>query len=78
MSANTEEQLEQLQMLTIERTVERMPRPLQLALQHVARAECMGVEMLSHPDLFDRVERESLVALALVELRERLEIQGVL
>lgn len=76
-TADTEEQLEQLVMLTIERTVEGMPRALQLALQHVARAECMGVEMLAQGDLLDPVDRASLVKLALAELRDRLEMQGV-
>src|SRR5262245_34071387 len=70
-SADTEEQLEQLVMLTIERTIEQLPRPLQLALQHVARAECMGVEMVD--DLFDPTTQDSMVPLAMRELRDRLQ-----
>lgn len=78
VDCTSEEQLEDLTMRAIERTIEQLPRPLQLALQHVARAECMGVEMLSHPDLFDDSHREAVCALALRELRARLEILGVL
>jgi hypothetical protein len=55
-----------------------MPRELQLALQHVARAECLGVEVLHHPTLANAAVRETLVQRALADLQRRLLHAGVI
>jgi hypothetical protein len=69
---------ERMQMEAIEREVNALPRELQLALQHVARAECLGVEVLMHPAMVSMAVRESLVARAMVELTKRLLQAGVM
>lgn len=73
---DAEEQLERLLMAAVDEEVARLPRAMQLALQHVARAECMGVEVMFTPqiagpgldDLCDRAMRE---------LERRLRAAGV-
>lgn len=74
---DTEEQLEELVMRTIEAEVSAMPPSLQRAIQHVARAECLGVEVLIHPELANKSVREPLVQHALRELHRRLDVAGV-
>jgi hypothetical protein len=69
---------ERMQMESIEREVNALPRELQLAIQHVARAECLGVEVLMHPSMVNKAARESLVARAMVELTKRLLQAGVM
>lgn len=76
-TSDDDEQLELLIMEAIEREVELMPRELRLAVQHVARAECMGVEVLMHPSLADKEHRQSVVARAVAELQRRLRNAGV-
>lgn len=73
-----EDDLERLTMSSIDAHVAEMPQELQIALQHVARAECMGVEVIMNPRLGDRVHREALVDRALAELERRLMRDGVL
>ena len=66
-------------MRTLEAEITDMPRELQLALQHVARAECLGVEVLfSHALPTDKHTRETLIQRALGELQKRLLWAGVL
>lgn len=73
-----EDELEQLTMRILDATVEALPRDLQLAAQHAARAECLGVEVIMNPRLGGREERDRLVQRALAELQRRLEHEGVL
>jgi hypothetical protein len=78
-SGDEEDELELLQMRSIEEAIASMPRDHQLALQHVARAECMGVEVVFNPHLLaDRAKREALIRIALQELERRLLHVGVL
>lgn len=74
-----EDELELLQMRAIEEAIASMSRDHQLALQHVARAECMGVEVVFNPHLqLSRQHRETLIARAMQELERRLLHVGVL
>jgi hypothetical protein len=74
-----DDELELLQMHAIEEAISTMPRDQQLALQHVARAECLGVEVVFNPHLMaDRTMREMLIRIALQELERRLLHMGVL
>lgn len=67
-----DDELERLQMESIERAVAELPRDMQLAIQHWARAEAMGVEVIHNPHLGPRGQREELVTRALRELHRRL------
>lgn len=77
-NADPEDTLERITMLAVEEEIESMPRDMQLALQHVARAECMGVEVFTTPRLGNTAEREVLVQTALKELQRRLLRCGIL
>jgi hypothetical protein len=70
--------LERLTMSALEDHITRLPGDLQLALQHVARAECLGVEVIMNPRLGDKEQRTSLVERALAELERKLLHAGVL
>jgi hypothetical protein len=72
-----EDELERLTMLALEEHIDHMPRDLQLALQHVARAECLGVEVIMNPRLGERATREALVQRAMADLERRLLQAGV-
>jgi len=72
-----EDTLERITMANIEAEVERLPRDMQLALQHVARAECMGVEVIFNPHL-NTPDLPALCDRAVAELRRRLLHLGVL
>lgn len=65
-------------MSAIETEVSALPRDYQLALQHVARAECLGVEVITVAALHHKETRESLVLHALRVLEKRLIAAGVL
>ena len=66
-------------MATLEAEIERLPRDMQLALQHLARAECMGVEVFVNPHLpANRISHERLVQRAARELAHRLEWLGLM
>ena len=73
-----EDTLERLTMVHIEQEIERMPQELQLALQHVARAECMGVEVMFSPRLPKGPALDSLCEKAVTELERRLLHLGLL
>jgi hypothetical protein len=77
-STGDDDDLELAQLRAIEEAVSTMPREEQIALQHVARAECLGVEVMFSPLLLNREHRELLVARALETLRRRLLQAGVL
>ena len=70
--------LDHLTVETIEREVAAMAPLLQLAVQHWARAQCMGVEVIHSTRLGPRPIREALVARALSELERRLAHAGVM
>lgn len=76
-SRDAEDQLEHMTMMTLEDEITGMPQELQIALQHVARAECMGVEVITNPRLGDSMHREALVGRALFELHRRLLRAGL-
>lgn len=73
-----DEDFEQLMMTAVEDAVLALPRELQLAIQHVARAECLGVEVLTVRALLNTDRRHTLVAQAVEALRRRLDAAGVL
>ncbi len=75
----SDDELECMLMASIEDEVSLMPRELQLAVQHVARAECLGVEVFHNPHLpISKDAQASLVERAMDELERRLERMGVL
>ncbi len=77
--ADAEDDLELLLMMAVEREVAQMPQEQQLAVQHVARAECMGVEVMFNPRLFaDKKRGESIVQHAIEALNKRLLRSGVI
>lgn len=71
-----EDELEHLTMTAMEAAIATMPADLQLALQHVARAECLGVEVFTTPRLGP--DPRGAVQRALSELRRRLLRCGLL
>lgn len=73
-----EDDLEALLMNAIEAEIEGLPREDQLALQHVARAECMGVEVLFNPRLGNAATRSTAIERALIRIEKRLLHIGVL
>lgn len=69
---------EAMLMQAIEAEIEQLPQAEQLALQHVARAECLGVEVIMNPHLpLNKDARESLCQQALRTLSRRLENLGL-
>jgi len=77
-TSDDEDTLEHLMMVHIEQEIERLPLKMQLALQHVARAECLGVEVMFNPRLPTGPELDSLCAQACAELERRLLHLGLL
>lgn len=73
-----DDDFEQMVMNAVEDAVSGLPRDLQLALQHVARAECLGVEVLTVRALQSHERRHTLIAQAVEALRNRLGAAGVL
>lgn len=73
-----EDTLERLVMANIEDEIGRMPTEMQLALAHVARAECMGVEVMFSPRLPRGDALDSLCERAVDELERRLLHLGLL
>jgi hypothetical protein len=68
-----EDEYEQLLMKSIETEILKLPRDEQLALQHIARAECLGVEVFFNMRMMqDRVLREILTTRAMANLQRRL------
>jgi hypothetical protein len=76
--ADDEDELEALTMRAIEDEIGAMSRDDQLALQHVARAECMGVEVIFNPRLGTHLQRNSAIKRALIRIEKRLLQLGVL
>lgn len=76
-SFGDEDELEHLLMRSVEDEIAKMPGELQLALQHIARAECMGVEVIFSPRLGEKAHREKLVNRAIELLNKRLLQAGV-
>ena len=73
-----ENELEELTMRLIEDEIAALPRDEQLALQHVARAECMGVEVIFNPRLGSLLQREAVIERALSGIERKLLRLGVL
>jgi ribosomal protein S3 len=68
-----EDDFEVMLMQAMECEIEALSQQHQLALQHVARAECLGVEVIMNGRLpSDRTERESLCQEAMRALHRRL------
>lgn len=77
--SDPEDELEALLMATIEAEIEALPLDCQRALQHVARAECLGVETITPGEVpTDPLARESLYAHATARLAARLTRAGIL
>ena len=76
--ADEEDELEALTMRVIEDEISAMSRDDQLALQHVARAECMGVKVIFNPRLGNVLQRETAIDRALCRIESRLLQLGVL
>jgi hypothetical protein len=73
-----DEDFERLMMAAVETEILAMPREFQLALQHVARAECLGAEVITVDALRNKGTRETLVEMAIRALEKRLIAAGVL
>lgn len=65
-------------MQTIERAIDELPAAEQIALQHIARAECLGVEITSSQLPASKADRENLYANAMRTLEIRLIRVGLL
>lgn len=70
--------LERLTMASIEDAFEQMPPELRLALQHVARSECLGVEVIMSNRLPTGPALDTLCAQAVRELERRLAHMGLI
>lgn len=73
-----EDELEALTMRAVEAEMEHLGADFRMALQHVARAECMGVEVIFNPRLGGHALRTRLVEQALRAIEKRLLQAGVL
>ena len=74
-----EDELETMLMRAIEEEIQRQPQELQLAFQHVARAECLGEEVVCVNRLpTNAAARDSLCERAPRELSRRLLAEGLL
>lgn len=73
-----DEAFEALLMGTMEAEIEAMHPQLRLALQHVARAECLGVEVLTVHALLQHERRNTLIAHAIRHLRQKLIAAGII
>jgi hypothetical protein len=74
----TEDQLERLTMQHLSDEIEHMPPDMRLAIEHAARAECMGVEVMFSPRLPKGHALDVLVNRSLRELERRLVHMGVI
>lgn len=77
-SHEPEDELEALTMAALEDVIDTLGREDQLALQHVARAECMGVEVIFNPRLGNLLHRETAIQRALSRIEKRLLHMGIL
>lgn len=73
-----EDELERLTMQAVEEEIQRLEPLEQLALQHVARAECMGVEVVMNPRLGNDEKRADIVERALSAVARRLLHAGLM
>jgi hypothetical protein len=73
-----DEQLDRLTMQHLSEEIEHMPPDMRLAIEHAARAECLGVEVIFSPRLPKGEALDTLVNRALCELERRLVYLGVL
>lgn len=76
--AMDDDDFEQLLMRAMEDAISELSRDHQLAIQHVARAECLGVEVLTVRALLNPNRRETVIAQALERLRDALTRAGVI
>jgi hypothetical protein len=78
-AAHDDDDFEHMLMESLETVIDRMSPQHQLALQHVARAECLGVEVIMSPRLPpNHARREALCVEAMRELERRLIASGLL
>ena len=78
-SSDDDDELDYLTMRNLEDVISTMTRQHQLALQHVARAECLGVEVIFLNALpRDRAELDALCTAAVRELERRLARAGLI
>lgn len=74
-----DEELDALLMQDVEQAIGELPQLQQLALQHLARAEHLGVEVMKvHRLPVNPVERAALCDAALKALRRKLVARGVM
>lgn len=74
-----DEELEQLEMRSLEEAISELPQLHQLALQHRARSECLGVEVIMLNRLpRDRTELEFLMLQAEQILLRKLVARGMI
>ena len=75
-----DEDLDLMVMRSIDRAVARLDKEHQLALQHEARAQSMGVEVFHNPHLGggSRERARVLIEEAMALLRRRLRSEGLL
>ncbi len=78
LAGDDEDELERLTMQAVEEEIQRLPALEQLALSHVARAECMGVEVVMNPRLGNDAQRAAIVERALSAVERRLLQAGVM
>lgn len=76
--ADEEDEIERLTMQVIEANIEQLDVAARLALQHVARAECLGVEVIMSTRLGTESQRTATIERALSQMQRRLLLQGLL
>lgn len=77
-AAHDDDDFERMLMEAIESEIEHLSPQHQVALQHVARAECLGVEVIVSPRLPpNRARREALCIEAMRSLHKRLLALGL-
>jgi predicted alpha/beta hydrolase len=72
-----DDDLDAMIMRAMEDEISRMPQEAQLALQHIGRAECLGVEVLFNRMPRDRAARDALCADALARFERRMVALGL-
>lgn len=78
VALDDEDELEELTMRALEEEMDFLEVDERLALQHVARAECMGVEVMMNPRLGTGARLNNLVDRALTTIEKRLLRVGIL
>lgn len=73
-----EDELERMTMQAVEEEIDRLDSDMRLALSHVARAECMGVEVIMSTRLGNHAQRNNLVERALTVIEKRLLQAGLM